>query len=67
MSIAIFQLLSQCSSDFLSTGGLEFDHLKEVGNPGEVILFIGFGGQLLDVDGDGGEWLLLFVILITGY
>jgi hypothetical protein len=67
MSIAVFQLLSQGSSDLLRTGGLEFDDFQKLRNTGEVIFFVCLGGQLLDMDGDGGKGLLLFVVFITGY
>lgn len=67
MSITVLQFLSQCSSYLLRTGGLKLDDFQKLGDPREVIFFVGFGGQLLDMYGDGGEWLLLFTILITGY
>jgi hypothetical protein len=67
MYTSILEFLPQCPCDLLRTGVLQLDHLQQVGDAGEIVFFVRFGGEGLDIDGDGREWFLLFMVTIATY
>ena len=64
MHVAILQLFANCPGCFGWTGGLEANDFDQIWDAAEVIFIVAFGGEALDVDGDGGVGLFLFRISI---
>lgn len=56
---AILELLPDGAGSLRGTGGLQLNHLDQLGDAAQVVFLIGLTRQPLDVDSDGGVGLLL--------
>lgn len=59
MDAAVLEFLADGACGFCRTGRLEFDDFNELGDAAEVVLFVGFAGEVFDRDGDRRVRLLL--------
>lgn len=64
MYIAVLQLFADSSGCFSWTGGLKADNFDQIWDTAEVFFVVAFGGEALDVDGDGGVGFFLFRISV---